>query len=273
MVLANATQIHQIIMNLGTNAAHAMRKQPGTMTVKLQRVLITAAECMGRTGLSPGPYVRLSIADAGQGMDAQTKQRIFEPFFTTKGPGEGTGLGLSVVHGIIQSHKGFIEVTSEVGHGALFEICFPAIADSELIMAPVTTQLLRGNGEEILLVDDEASLLWMGRKVLEKLGYVVTTATDPTIALNYVETDPSRFSLVITDLTMPQMTGLELAARVHKLRPELSIILATGNDTTIPPESFRTCGIADVLLKPFTISMISEKARALLDSRSQHQSI
>ncbi len=211
LVLADASQIHQVIMNLGTNAWHAMRDKPGCLEVKLENFAVDAAMAETHSHLRPGPYVRISVSDTGCGMSRATLERIFEPFFTTKTQGEGTGLGLSVVHGIIETHDGAITVYSEIGHGTIFHLYFPAHHGDVTAATSGEGPIPQGGGKHILYVDDEEALALLGGKFLRQLGYVVDTATNPVEALALFRANPQGFDLVVTDQTMPHMTGMDLA--------------------------------------------------------------
>jgi len=264
-VLADATQIHQILMNLGTNASHAMKDVPGRLTVKLERFVVDQEMASRSPKLQPGVYARLSVGDTGCGMDQQTLQRIFEPFFTTKGRTEGTGLGLAVVHGIMDNHDGEITVDSQPGVGTVFRAYFPAYAgeastaDSESGLAP------RGNGESILVVDDEELLAKLEREALSQMGYTVEYETKPAEALALVRKDPKRFALVITDQTMPGMTGLQLATELQRVRPGMPVILTTGYSASLTPDRVNAAGICLLLIKPPTLHALATAVRSALD--------
>lgn len=254
-ILADATQIHQIVMNLGTNAWQAMKGKPGSLEVVLERFVVDAGLAATQTRLNPGVYARLSISDTGCGMDQNTLGRIFEPFFTTKPAGEGTGLGLSVVHGIMEAHDGSITAYSSPDEGTTFRLLFPEFRGPAVVENAPENIAPRGHGERILLVDDEELLSKLGHQVLKELGYDVVTTTLPRVALEMFEADPARFALVVTDQTMPTMTGLDLALRMKTIRPDLPIVLMTGNNLSITPEKRKAAGISQVLLKP--ISLVS----------------
>ncbi|MFA6545931.1 MAG: PAS domain S-box protein, partial [Limisphaerales bacterium] len=210
-VLADPSQIHQVVMNLCTNAAQAMRGRPGVLKVELDEVEADAGFAQTHADLAPGHYVRLTVADTGCGMDRATQERIFEPFFTTKPPGEGTGLGLSVVHGIMKSHDGSVSVYSQPGEGTTFHLYFPVLNAEVAAPAAALAPVPRGHGEHVLFVDDELALVQLGRKVLDGLGYQVTTKSSASEAFAIVRDQPDYFDLVVTDLTMPGMSGADLA--------------------------------------------------------------
>lgn len=263
-VLADASQVHQVIMNLATNAAHAMADEPGRLDFVLEAVEAGPEFAATRLNLQPGRYTRLSITDTGCGMDSTVVSRIFEPFFTTKAPGEGTGLGLAVVHGIMERHNGAVSVYSTPGEGTRFDLYFPAHEVEELETAPASAEPAVGFGEHVMFVDDEEPLVRMGRRVLEHLGYEVESYQEPEAAWQAFQAAPEKYDLVVTDLTMPGMTGTELAARMLKLRPNIPIILATGFSATVTPEKVRAMGIRELLLKPFAVQSLSETVRRIL---------
>lgn len=256
-VQGNATQLHQVIMNLGTNAAHAMRDQAGQLGIRLEACDLTEGDLREFPGITAGPCVRILVSDTGCGMDAATQKRVFEPFFTTKAPGEGTGLGLSVVHGIIRSHRGAIKVSSSPGLGTTFEICLPAVSALPTRRSIDPGLLQHGQGERILFVDDEVPLVRLGERMLRQLGYVVESENLVQAAWARVQRDPQAFDLVITDQTMPGMTGLELAKRIHELRPDLPVLLASGYSQVIAEEKIRAAGVREVLAKPYAVAMLA----------------
>jgi PAS domain S-box-containing protein len=267
-VLADGTQVHQILMNLGTNAWHAMKDRPGRLGITLERVLVDHALAARQPKLRRGVYARLSVRDTGTGMDPVTMRRIFDPFFTTKAPGEGTGLGLAAVHGIMDNHDGAITVESEPGVGTVFQVYFPEHAGEAPARALAGNDVVpRGHGERILVVDDEEMLALMIQEGLLALGYEVEIATDPVAALAHVRDDPSRFALVLTDLTMPGMTGLLLTARLRQIRPDLPIILLTGYSVTLSPSHAKAEGLQDILLKPISFQALGVAVHKALAAR------
>lgn len=263
-VLADATQIHQVLMNLGTNAWHAMKGRPGRLKVSLERCVVDSLHAARQTRMRSGVYARISFTDTGTGMPPATLRRIFEPFFTTKPHGEGTGLGLAVVHGIMDSHEGAIEVYSQPGEGTVFHLYFPAHTGEVALAAPEENSVPRGRGERILIVDDEEMLVKLGRKALTGLGYQTEGTTEPEVAVALIQSDPDRFALVITDQTMPKMTGLDLAARLLQIRPALPIILSTGYSQTLTTAAVEAVGIRQLLLKPFSIQTLGNAVHAAL---------
>lgn len=253
-VFADPTQMHQVLLNLATNAADAMRDSGGVFEVRLSTVTIPS-EVEGQPwkdgALKPGTYVLVSATDSGQGMDKDTLRRIFEPFFTTKEPGRGTGLGLSVVHGILEEHGGVVEVDSERGKGTRFDIYLPHLVHDELNAAtPATICPSRGDGQHILWVDDELPLVAAGKRILEAFGYRVTATGSSLEALAIIRAAPHDFSAIITDQTMPGLTGSALAARIMEFKPDLPIILVTGYAGDINLTARPSPGIREILLKP-----------------------
>ena len=263
-VLADTAQIHQILMNLGTNAWHAMKDRPGRLQVKLEQCEVDEAHAARQSRLRPGIYARVSIGDTGCGMDQATLLRIFEPFFTTKSPGEGTGLGLAVVHGIMDNHDGAVTVHSNPGQGTVFHLYFPKIARADTPPVFPVEPVPRGHGERILVVDDESMLVQLTETVLIELGYEVEGETRPEAALALVRSDPERFALVLTDQTMPGMTGLILAAQLQLIRPGLPVILTTGYIAALTKEQVKTAGIRQLLHKPATLLELGVAIQAAL---------
>lgn len=263
-VLADATSIHQIVVNLCTNACHAMRDRPGRLEVSLMSVTVDQDFAQAHPGLKIGRYVQLGVADTGSGMDAATVARIFEPFFTTKAPGEGTGLGLSVVHGIVQSHDGGIFVYSQPGEGTRFRIYLPEHGGEAMVEAEALDELPRGRGERVLYVEDEPQLALMGRQMLVRLGYTPEVRERPLEALALLRAQPAAFELLVTDLTMPEMTGLELARRARKIRPGLPVVLMSGYASTLSLEKLEGLGVGELLTKPHSLAAFAraiEKVR------------
>jgi len=209
-------------------------------------------------------YARLTIADTGHGMDAKTLDRIFEPFFTTKPVGKGTGLGLAVVHGIVASHNGIITVESQIGQGTTFTLYFPAQAQAESLTAAAASAVPLGRGQKILVLDDEVALTSMLQKTLRRMDYQVTTSNSGGEAIRLVRENPAQFDLVITDLTMPEINGLEVARQLHALRPELPVILMSGYSVSADADSRREAGICESLQKPVSMSALAETVQRVL---------
>ena len=264
-VLADPTQMHQIIMNLCTNAWHALPERGGIIEVNLEMCEIDARMAATNPDLRVGQYVRLSIRDNGCGMDQATLERIFEPFFTTKSSGQGTGLGLSVVHGIVKIHQGAIIVYSEPGKGTVFYVYLPAHSVSEPMAPEINENPLRGNGQHILLVDDEE---WTGRtmeRVLSRLGYRVHLSGHPREALARFGSAPAQFDLVISDSAMPEISGFDLAASLLRIREDIPILLITGLIDSAGEERARQIGVRNVLLKPVNAQVIGREIARLLN--------
>jgi PAS domain S-box-containing protein len=263
-VLANATQVHQIVMNLCTNAAHAMRGRQGKITVSVAQIELSPHAPKPHVDLGPGRYVRLVISDTGHGMDAATLRRIFEPFFTTKSLGEGTGLGLSVVHGIVKEYGGAVVVESELGKGTKFTIYLPALSGTELQPLAESAEIPRGRGERILFVDDEVVLGTASRKMLERLGYGVTLFHSSVAALAAFRQGPDAFAALVTDYTMPEMTGVELIREVHAIRPLLPVIMVSGSSGPLDPDDMRRVGMRELLSKPLGYAALAHALRRAL---------
>jgi len=262
-VLADPTQLHQVIINLCANAEHAMRQTGGVLAIRLEAVEVDTALAVQYPTLHLGPHVRLTVRDTGQGMPPDVVERIYDPFFTTKATGEGTGIGLSVVHGIVAKHGGTIKVESRVGAGTTFMIYLPCIPWDIVGEVPAEETLPHGQGR-LLLVDDEPMLVRLGYSVLTQLGYDVTAYTSSTSALAAFQEAPHHFDLVITDYTMPQMTGDVLTRALRRLRPDIPIILETGFSHTIDAEQAAALGIDAFLLKPWTVRELARTIQQVL---------
>jgi CheY-like chemotaxis protein len=262
-VFANSVELHQIIMNLCTNAQHAIGDKTGILEVRVQDIEIDLSKDKGLIDLASGSYVRISVKDTGSGMTQDVMERIFDPYFTTKEKGVGTGLGLAVVHGIIKKYGGTIKVESEVGKGATFHIYLPKVdIDSTVKVEPPRPTI--GGSERILYVDDEKMLADIGQHVLERLGYEVVCRTSPIEALELFKAKPDHFDLVITDQTMPGMTGDALARELMRIQPDLPIIICTGYSQTINPLRAKQIGIKGFVMKPILINEIAGAIRNAL---------
>jgi len=263
-ILADPTQIHQLLINLCSNAAHAMREKGELLEIRLEnRVLGSEAET-GFPGLAPGDYLALTVTDSGHGIEPEILERIFDPYFTTKRFGEGSGMGLAVVHGIVKENGGGIQVESEPGQGSTFRLFFPLLrAGTEA--EPEAHQPLPMGTERILLVDDEEKIVELGKRMLEHLHYRVTAKTDGPEALEAFRLAPEDFDLVITDMTMPNLTGDELSREVLRIRPDMPILLCTGYSERITEEEASTIGIRAFVLKPLALRELAETVRRVLD--------
>jgi len=265
IINADSTQIHQVLMNLCTNAAHAMREKGGILKVNLSNVDFDAEAAEPVPDLTPGSYINLTVSDAGHGMDSKTMERILDPYFTTKATGEGTGLGLAVAHGIVRSYGGAIKVVSEPGKGSTFEVFIPRIDyPKDLPETGEPAELPTGN-ERILFVDDEETLVYAGQAMLERLGYEVIARTSSVEALEAFRAQPDKFDLVVTDMTMPNKTGTELARELLQIRPDIPIILCTGFSEVILEETAKTIGIREFIIKPIVMKDMAETVRKVLD--------
>jgi nitrogen-specific signal transduction histidine kinase/ActR/RegA family two-component response regulator len=275
-VLADATQIHQVIMNLGANARDAMSAAGGVLTIAVNevpkdgRLGVMAPEIRAQT------CVRLTVEDTGIGISRENLNRIFEPFFTTKAPGHGTGMGLAMVHGIVRRHGGVILASSQLGRGTKFEIYFPSASASDAQEEVVTPAAVRGHGERILYVDDEEPLVFLASRMLTRLGFEVDGRTDPQQALREFERDPYRWDLVISDLGMPGMSGLDLAAAMQRIRPDVPLMLTSGYVRAEDAERARVLGTGDIIPKPNTVEemtpiIFSRIAAAREEQRAQAQ--
>jgi len=248
-VLADPTQIHQVLLNLCTNAGQAMEKKGGILDVSLVDVDVDSDFTVKHPGMRPGPYIKLSVSDTGHGMTPDMLGRIFDPYFSTKEPGEGTGLGLSVVHGIVKSCGGAIMAYSEPEKGSAFHVFLPVIErQAEAEIGP--NEPVPKGTERILFIDDEEVLVTIGKQMLESLGYEVTTQTDGIKALELFKSQPTRFDLVVTDMTMPKITGEDLAAELMRIRPDIPVILCTGFSAKINKEKSAAMGIGAFVYKP-----------------------
>jgi len=265
LVMGDSTQIHQVFMNLCTNAAHAMEDKGGVLTVDLVDIKLDSEFISDYPDLKPGTYINLTVTDTGHGMVPDVLDKIFDPFFTTKDKGKGTGMGLSVVHGIVHSHGGSIYVYSEPGKGSTFRIFLPVfkrrLESEERIEGPIPT-----GTERILFVDDEPGIVNIGKQTLKSLGYNVVTRTSSIEALEFFKTQPDRVDIVITDLTMPNMTGEELAQELMQIRPDIPIILCTGFSVRMDEKKAMNMGIRAFVSKPILKREIAETIRKVIDS-------
>ena len=265
-VNGDPTQIHQVIMNLCTNAYHALQETGGKLEVSLKETNLGHEQSLERVGMKPGQHLELTVKDNGHGMTPLVLERIFEPYYTTKEQGKGTGLGLSVIHGIIKNHGGDISVSSQPGAGSTFSVYLPVIDDIEVEIEPVKTASATNGNERILLIDDEEQIINLERRILENLGYKVTPKTDSEEALEEFSARPDRFDLVITDMTMPKITGDRLARKLMEINPQIPVILCTGFNEAISEEKALAMGIDKFVMKPIVKDELAYTIRTVLDN-------
>jgi CheY-like chemotaxis protein len=267
-ILAAPVEVQQILMNLATNASLAMQETGGTLEISLSDIDFKPDSPVVGADVMPGEYVQLVVKDTGTGMTPQVMSRVFEPFFTTREVGKGTGMGLAVVYGIVKDLQGTITVESEPGVGSTFRVLLPKVK-GEQKEEQVSVAQVAGGEEHILFVDDEELLVEWGETVLERFGYQVTALTDSTDALKTFSSDPSQFDLVITDQTMPGISGLQLSRELLTLRPDILIILCTGHSDTVSPEMAREAGVREFLMKPLVKQELAQVVRRVLDTKSE----
>lgn len=260
-VLADPTQIHQLMMNLCTNAGHAMSNKGGTLEIRLTEEIIEPGVYKE---LKAGPHLRLSVSDTGHGIESELIDKIFEPFFTTKKPGEGTGMGLAVVHGIVNSHNGNISVYSKKGEGTTFSILFPIIVNV-IHKKAKEGEVIPGGTENLLLVEDDETLKEAEKNLLAELGYKVTALTSSVEALEMFRNVPDKFDIVVTDFVMPKMTGIQLSQEIHEIKPGLPVIICSGYSDVISQQQAESLGIGDVIMKPIDLATIARSIRKSLD--------
>jgi len=265
IIKADPTQIHQIIMNLTTNSFHAMEETGGKMQVSLNQIEFGTQDIIN-PNMAPGGYVCLTIADTGVGMEKQIIDKIFDPFFTTKEKGRGTGMGLSVVHGIVTAMGGVIHVYSEPGKGTQFQVYLPTEKNPVEEQNTGIEEAIQGGVEHILLVDDEENIITMEKRMLERLGYHVTSHTSSLDALDAFRSNPDKFDLVITDMTMPNMPGDKLSIELLKIRHDIPILICTGFSEVMPEEKTASLGIKGFLFKPISMKELARKIRKMLDT-------
>ncbi len=266
-ISADPTQIYQMLMNLCTNAAHAMEKEGDVLRIDLKNVEVGPDDMVPYPDLQPGSYVMLTVEDNGHGIDPSIQDRIFDPYFTTKAPGKGTGMGLSVVHGIVKSHGGAISLTSAPRQGSRFTVLFPRLERETISLDEEDKPMLRGEGN-ILFVDDEEFLVDLAQQMLKRLGYEVTACTDPVDALTLFRENPKPFDLVITDLTMPKMSGEQLVRELTAIRSEIPFILCTGFSQHMTREKMRQIGVNEFLRKPLVIRDLAEAIARVLKTEA-----
>ncbi|MEW6291363.1 MAG: ATP-binding protein [Thermodesulfobacteriota bacterium] len=271
-VIADPSQIHQVVMNLCTNAYHAMRDKGGILEVSLEPFELTDLDVRNKIVLAPGHYLRLTVSDTGTGMEPATLERIFDPYFTTKGKGGGTGLGLSVVHGIVEGMGGTITVYSEVGRGTTFHVYLPAVeTDAVMNIETVSSVQIPSGSERILVVDDEESVVTVEKRILESLGYQVVSFTDSAKARDAFIAAPQLFDLLLTDMSMPGVTGEELVAALKAIRPDLPVLMCTGFSERMNDAKARELGIGRLVMKPMTFIDLARAVRAMLDKKEEQE--
>ena len=266
-VMADPTQIHQMLVNLCTNAARSMHEKGGILEVILSDIELDSHFTDQHQGLKPGPYVKLTVSDTGHGISRSTIQKIIDPDFTSKAGEKGSGIGLTVVHGIVKTHGGTLTVYSEHNRGTTFNIFLPRIVEEGSQDIDLSTSLPRGN-ERVLFVDDEHVLADLGEHMLKPLGYTVTTKTNSIEALEIFKAQPQSFDLVVTDMTMPCMTGLELAGKLLQIRADIPIILCSGFSEMATPDKARATGIREFVMKPVDLSEMAKIVRRVLDKKA-----
>ena len=264
-ILADPSEIHQVLMNLCTNSIHAMKKDGGTLKIILGEKDLGPKEASVWTGLAPGQYLMLTVSDTGHGMESPVMEHIFDPYFTTKPAGEGTGLGLAVVHGIIKSCGGMIKVESKPGNGSSFNILLPRV-ESKTILETESYETIPRGREKILFLDDEDSIVNMAKQMLEGLDYTVDTETSGTEALTLFREHPEAYDLVITGMTLPKMTEDAFSKELIRIRPDIPIILCTGHRELITDEQAKEAGIKAFVFKPVTMRGLANTIRQVLDS-------
>jgi len=266
LIKGDPTQIHQVIMNLGTNAYHALQESGGKLEVILKETYLSYEESQQMVGMKVGRHLELTVKDNGHGMTPQVLERIFEPYYTTKEQGKGTGLGLSVIHGIIKNHGGDISVRTQPGVGSTFKVYLPVIDDIDMEIEALETGNKTNGNEHILLIDDEEQIIDIERRILERLGYTVTPITDSEAALEEFKARPDAFDLVITDMTMPKITGDRLAQRLMDINPQIPVILCTGFNEAITEEKALSMGIDKFVMKPIVKDELAHTIRTVLDN-------
>jgi two-component system, cell cycle sensor histidine kinase and response regulator CckA len=268
LVMADPTQIHQIFMNLFSNASQAMETDGGELTVRISQTRLDRYYNSMHKRFIPGEFLKITVTDTGIGIDPENLDKIFDPYYTTKGRSEGTGLGLSVVHGIVQACNGEIEVESEPCLGTTFTIYLPIFAQEATTATDKPCRLPLGT-ERILFIDDERPIAEMSRQRLSLLGYRVTVVNSSMEALDRLAAGPEDFDLIITDMTMPQMSGDQLAIEAKKVSPKVPVILCTGYSKKISPERAAAIGIDAFIMKPASVDEMAETIRKVLDARSK----
>ncbi len=264
-VIADATNIHQVFLNLCTNAAHAMKQSGGVLSVSLKNVTLDHQDLVHHIDVIPGDFIRISVEDTGIGMTKDVQEKAFDPFFTTKELGEGTGMGLAAVHGIVTELGGYVSLNSEPDQGTAVDVFIPLVSDPAEIDRSMASTPLKGGTERVMFVDDEEIQIELAEQILSQHGYQVTAFSDGIIALKHFQQDPDAYDLIITDMTMPKMTGDSLTKRVHLIRPDIPVIMCTGFSDIIDEKKAYTLGINAFLYKPVVMADLLETIRKVLD--------
>jgi CheY-like chemotaxis protein len=262
-IMADSTQIYQLIMNLCTNAADAMGNE-GEIVIQLQKIRVDAHTVTKYSDLTEREYVCLTCKDTGHGMDPDIMDRVFEPYFTTKEHGKGTGMGLAQCYGIVKSHNGLIRVDSEVGKGALFEVLLPCYVGPIGTISDESREFSNGEGEQILFIDDEEDVSRIGGDMLERMGYRAAIETDPVKALNRFNEQPDAYDLAITDMTMPNISGIRVAEILKSIRPDIPIIISSGYSDIIERSDLSHMDHTIFLQKPYTMETLSKAIQEIL---------
>jgi len=265
VIMADPTQMHQVLMNLCTNAGHAMRERGGVLEIGLKEIVVAVRDSAHSPSLPSGRYLELSVRDTGHGISRKNIEKIFDPYFTTKEKGEGTGLGLAVVHGIVKDHGGDIRVFSEEGKGTVFSVYLPLIDKQKEKEERIEEDIQMGKGEMILFVDDENMVVDMSRELLEDLGYRVVTETSPVKAIELFQAHRHAFDLVITDKTMPHWTGYDLTGEIRKISAAIPIIMCSGFQEKGDMEKLVNLGISRLITKPIRMRVLAQAIRNVLD--------
>ncbi|MEQ8189251.1 MAG: ATP-binding protein, partial [Candidatus Eremiobacterota bacterium] len=267
-IMADPTQIQQIIINLCTNAAQAMSKSTGLMEVTLKNFSLQAKDITVYENMKPGSYLQLTVTDTGHGIPPDIKERIFEPYFTTKKTGEGSGMGLAVVYGIVKAYGGDITVDSTIGKGTNITIYFPSVEIDDKIREKEDDDVLyRGKGKILFVDDEEISIVKIMKELLEQMGYQISSQNSSKEALHIFRENPDEYAIVITDEIMPEMKGSELAEEILHIRPDIPVILITGYSDPGLIEKAKSTGIKEVLIKPVTLGKLTKTIRELLSDR------
>jgi signal transduction histidine kinase/ActR/RegA family two-component response regulator len=268
VILADPVQLNQVFLNLCLNAAQSMEQGGGTITLACDTRQLTRESCHEFPGLEPGPHILISVSDNGPGIPLDIQDRIFDPYFTTKEVGKGSGIGLSVVHGIVKSHQGAVSVKSRPGEGTIFEVLFPLKGGEPEAVDLKTASVERGRQESILVVDDEQMVLYIMGKLLTQLGYGVTEVSDPEKALEIFRAAPERFDLIITDMTMPGMSGMVLTRKILEIDPEKPVIICTGYNDVINGKTASDLSVSALLMKPVRMGTLAVEIQTALKKGS-----